>query len=204
MLRLKVLIGKGNTIVELCSVEIALSVWNKRAVRLKKIKLRAWCFCFVFCLAKDQASNKQKRNRNSSMTCDVVCLFFLQNIVLENEQLWLVILFVCGGEGNRNWGHAMLKLSGWISTSSIGFQPIALVGSPRLDSDRINFAKKITVWWGHGAISLKNSWSRGSYYKALGTPYLSILWRYLLGTICEEKWQRGRSRIVILIYKIYS
>ena len=203
MLRLKVLIGKGNTIVELCSVEIALSVWNKRAVRLKKIKLRAWCFFLFFCLAKDQASNEQKRNRNS-MTCEVVCFFFLQNIVLENEQLWLVILFVCGGEGNRNWGHAMLKLSGWISTSSIGCQPIALVGSPRLDSERINFAKKITVWWGHGAISLKNSWSRGSYYKALGTPYLSILWRYLLGTICEEKWQRGRSRIVILIYKIYS
>ena len=155
-------------------------------------------FLFLFfCLAKDQASNKQKRNRNS-MTCDVVCLFFLQNIVLENEQLWLVILFVCGGEGNRNWGQAMLKLSGWISTSSIGFQPIALVGSPRLDSDRMNFAKKITVWWGHGAISLKNSGSWASYYKALGTPYLSIFWRNLLGTICEEKWQRGRSRIVIL------
>ena len=187
MLRLKVLIGKGNTIVELCSVEIALSVWNKRAVRLKKIKLRAWCFFLFFCLANDQASNKQKRNRNSmTWSCDVVCLFFLQNIVLENEQLWLVILFVCGGEGNRNWGHAMLKLSGWISTSSIGCQPIALVGSPRLDSDRINFAKKITVWWGHGAISLKNSGSRASYYKALGTPYLYILWRNLLGTICEE------------------
>ena len=45
-----------------------------------------------FCLAKDQASNKQKRNRNSSLTCDVACLFFLQNTVLENEQLWLVIL----------------------------------------------------------------------------------------------------------------
>ena len=44
-------------------------------------------FLFCFFLAKDQASNKQKRNRNSSMTCDVVCLFFLQNIVLENEQL---------------------------------------------------------------------------------------------------------------------
>ena len=43
-------------------------------------------FCFFVLQKKDQASNKQKRNRNS-MTCDVVCLFFLQNIVLENEQL---------------------------------------------------------------------------------------------------------------------
>ena len=203
MLRLKVLIGKGNTIVELCSVEIALSVWNKRAVRLRKIKLREWCFLlFFFCLAKDQASNKQKRNRNSSLTCDVACLFFLQNTVLENEQLWLVILFVSGGGGNRNWGHTMLKLSGWISTSSIGFQPRALVGSARLDSDRMNFAKKIPARWGHRATSLKNSGSRASYYKALGKSSLSILWWNLLGTICEEKWQRGRSSIVILIYNL--
>ena len=151
-------------------------------------------FCF-FCLAKDQASNKQKRNRNSSLTCDVACLFFLQNTVLENEQLWLVILFVSGGGGNRNWGHTMLKLSGWISTSSIGFQPRALVGSARLDSDRMNFAKKIPARWGHRATSLNNSGSRASYYKALGKSSLSILWWNLLGTICEEKWQRGWSRI---------
>ena len=48
---------------------------------------RVMFFVVFFCLAKDQASNKQKRNRNSSLTCDVACLFFLQNTVLENEQL---------------------------------------------------------------------------------------------------------------------
>ena len=121
-----------------------------------------------------QASSETQENQFESVMF-LFCFFVLQKIKLQTNKngieifLWLVmlfvcfsfktsclktnkrlvILFVCGGEGNRNWDHAMLKLSGWISTSRIGFQPIALVGSPGLDSDRMNFAKKIPAWSGH-------------------------------------------------------